>query len=112
MQTSTRCTSQPPNDQAQQPRQPYETCCPGKPNTAAAVGCMHLLGTSHKVFDQFCQIIVIAKNSESITSKASPSGDVSSSASCLRYRSEGGILPANFAHAAERQRLFIGANRF
>jgi hypothetical protein len=27
-----------PNVQAQQPRQPYETCCSGKPPTAAAVG--------------------------------------------------------------------------
>ena len=36
--------SRPPNAQAQQPRQPDETSGPGKPYTAAAVGCSALLG--------------------------------------------------------------------
>ena len=38
-----------PNAQAQQPRQPYETCGPGKPHTAAAVGCSALLGATARL---------------------------------------------------------------
>ena len=35
-----------PNAQAQQPRQPPEAYGPGKPHTAAAVGCSALLGAT------------------------------------------------------------------